>query len=183
MLSRRAVAGGLLAAAVLPSQALGQAASLAQDAEYHLSAGDQLRITVFGQADLTGLFPISTNGNISFPLIGDLPAEGHTTTELGAALAERLREGFVRDPNVSVEVATYRPFYILGEVTRPGNYPYSPHMTVHNAVATAGGFTARANRRRVYIKRATDEGERSYRLASDTPIAPGDTIRIGERWF
>jgi polysaccharide export outer membrane protein len=150
--------------------------------EYRLGAGDQVRITVFNEPELTGPFVVGSQGTISYPLVGSVRAAGLTVPEFTAALQEALAT-YVRQPNVSVEVANYRPFYILGEVTRPGEYPYSANLTVMNAVATAGGFTYRANRRRVYVRHANETQERSYPLTVSTLVLPGDTIRIGERIF
>ncbi|MEJ0061042.1 MAG: polysaccharide biosynthesis/export family protein [Terricaulis sp.] len=151
--------------------------------EYRLGTGDQLRIVVFGQSDLTGQYVVGVNGAIAFPLIGDINARGETVPEFSASLREALQHGFVRDPNVSVEVTNYRPFFILGEVGDPGTYPFSGGLTVMNAVATAGGFSYRANSRRVFIKHAEEESEREYELNSMTPVRPGDTVRIPERRF
>ncbi len=152
------------------------------DLEYRFGPGDQLRVTVFNEPDLTGLYLVGDQGSIAFPLIGTVEAAGLTLSEFSQRLQTELLE-YVRQPNVSVEVANYRPFFILGEVTRPGTYPYSAHLTVENAVATAGGFTYRANRSRVYIKHANETEERAYRLTNSTRVLPGDTIRIGERLF
>lgn len=150
--------------------------------EYRLGPGDQLRITVFNEPELTGQFLVGSQGTIAYPLVGDVRAAGLTVLEFTEALQTALRE-YVRTPNVSVEVANYRPFFILGEVQRPGTYPYSANLTVFNAVATAGGFTYRANRRRVFIRHANEAEEHSYELSIMTPVLPGDTIRIGERLF
>jgi protein involved in polysaccharide export with SLBB domain len=156
--------------------------SVAERAEYRLGAGDELRITVFGEADLTGQFRVGSQGTIAYPLVGDVRATGLTVTEFTTALQQALL-AYIRAPNVSVQVTNFRPFYILGEVQRPGTYEYSTDLTVLNAVATAGGFTYRANRRRVYIRRANETDERSYPLTIATPVLPGDTVRIGERLF
>jgi polysaccharide export outer membrane protein len=152
------------------------------ETEYRLGSGDQLRVIVFGEADLTGQYIVSTQGTIAYPLVGSVQAAGLTIAAFTTQLQHAL-EAYVRAPNVSVEVANYRPFFILGEVNRPGTYPYSPHLTVQNAVATAGGFTYRANKGRVYIKHAEEPEERAYRLDNNTPVLPGDTVRIGERFF
>lgn len=151
--------------------------------DYRLGPGDELRIAVFGRSELTGQFPVSAQGIIAFPLIGDIPAAGKTLEELRAGLAERLSRGFVREPRVSVEVSRYRPFFILGEVENAGTYPYTPSLTVMTAVATAGGFTYRANSQRVFIQHAGEQNEREYPLTSTTPVQPGDTVRIPERRF
>ena len=110
-------------------------------------------------------------------------AQGQTIPEFQRAIETELQKGYLKDPRVSVEVLNYRPFYILGEVENPGEYPYTNGLSVLNAVATAGGFTYRANNRRVFIKRADDDAEREYPLTPMTPVAPGDTIRIKERFF
>lgn len=153
-----------------------------QPADYRLGSGDQLRITVFGETELTGLFQVGSQGTIAYPLVGDVQAAGLTVLEFTENLQVALRE-FVRQPNVSIEVANYRPFFILGEVQRPGTYPYSASLTVLNAVATAGGFTYRANRNRIFIRHAAEPTEHLYPLTITTPVLPGDTVRVGERLF
>jgi protein involved in polysaccharide export with SLBB domain len=151
--------------------------------EYRLGTGDKLRIIVFGEEALTGEFFVSGGGKIAFPLIGDIDATGLTIPQLQAAIETKLADGYLNKPKVSAEVLNYRPFYILGEVMKPGEYPYTNGLTVMNAVATAQGFTYRADTKRVFIKRATGPGEHEYPLTTATPVEPGDTIRIGERFF
>lgn len=153
-----------------------------QPSEYRLGPADQIRVTVFNEPELTGQFVVGSQGTIAYPLVGSVQAAGLTVPEFTQALQTALSE-YVRQPNVSVEVANYRPFFILGEVQRPGTYPYSASLTVPNAVATAGGFTYRANRRRVFIRHANESVEHSYPLTVTTPVMPGDTVRIGERIF
>lgn len=167
-----------LAACVTPSTPL----EVAQPAEYRLGPGDQLRITVFNEPELTGQFMVGSQGAIAYPLVGDVRAAGATVQEFTQTLQTALAQ-YVRAPNVSVEVANYRPFFILGEVQRPGTYPYSANLTVLNAVATAGGFTYRANRSRIYIRHANEAEEHVFPLSIATPVLPGDTIRVGERLF
>jgi polysaccharide export outer membrane protein len=150
--------------------------------EYRLGPGDQIRITVFNEPELTGQFVVGAQGSIAYPLVGSIRAGGLTVDEFTQALSRALSE-YIRQPSVGVEVANYRPFFILGEVQRPGTYPYSASLTVMNAVATAGGFTYRANRDRVFIRRANEYQERVYTLTVATPVLPGDTVRIGERLF
>jgi len=157
--------------------------AILERSEYRLGAGDELRITVFGETDLTGQYVLNPQGTLAFPLIGDVQAGGKTISELGAAITAALEQGYIRQARVAVEVLNYRPFFILGEVRTPGTYPYSPNLTVLNAIATAQGFTYRANRDRVFIKHAWEEEERIYRLTTTTPVQPGDTVRIGERLF
>lgn len=150
---------------------------------YQLGTGDQIRISVFGQPDLSGQFVVDGTGSIAMPLIGTIQAQGKSTSELEQTIYDRLTDGYVRDPQVSAEVINYRPFYILGEVANPGEYPYTNNLSVLNAVASAGGFTYRANKRVVFIKSVDANQEVSVTLDSTATVQPGDTIRIGERIF
>ena len=153
------------------------------DGPYTLDSGDKLRVVVFGQDGLTNSYSVDAGGNITMPLIGAVSARWLTTVELSAAIGARLRQGFIREPHVAVEIETYRPFFILGEVTYPGQYPYVPNMTVETAVAIAGGFTPRAFRGQVRISR-TVQGQTFRRAVPATyQVRPGDTINISERWF
>lgn len=163
----------------------GQAATaLAEAPPYFLGAGDKVRITVYGEPNLTGEYNITTSGEISFPLIGNVKVAGQTIQQVQELLRTRLSNGYLLDPRVSAEVLTYRPYYILGEVGRPGQYPYTAGMTVQQAVATAGGFTYRANTRTAFIKRTLDTSEQKVDLREGPiSVGPGDTIRIGERFF
>lgn len=156
--------------------------AMVEPVEYRLGAGDQIRITVFNEPDLTGPFTVGSQGSIAYPLVGSIRADGLTVPEFTTALQTALGT-YVRNPSVAVEVTNYRPFFILGEVQRPGTYPYSASLTVPNAVATAGGFTYRANQSRVFIRHASESVERAYPLTVATPVLPGDTVRIGERLF
>ncbi|CAN5213875.1 polysaccharide biosynthesis/export family protein [soil metagenome] len=153
------------------------------DLAYHLGSGDKVRIIVFGESALTGEFVVSGTGTIALPLVGEIAAKGMTPTQLQSAVESSLREGYLKEPRVSVEILNYRPFYILGEVTKPGEYPYTNGLTVMNAVATANGFTYRADSKHVFIRRTGDTAEKRYDLSTSTAVAPGDTIRIGERYF
>lgn len=152
--------------------------------DYRLGAGDKVKISVFGEEALSGEFQIpGGDGVIAFPLIGDIKAMGLTVSALQAAIESRLKPDYLKDPHVSIQVLTYRPFYILGEVGHPGEYPYTNGLTVLNAVATANGFTYRANTHYVYIKRAGADKEFQMKLDATALVQPGDTIRIGERFF
>lgn len=164
-----------------PAEPLAATANL--NAGYILGAGDRVRFIVFGEQQLSGEFAVSQQGVLSYPLIGDIRAAGRTIPDVIAEVTLRLKDGFVNEPKVSAEVLNYRPFYILGEVNRPGTYPYSSEMTVMNAVATAGGFTYRANRGSVFVKHAGETGEKKYKLTADTMVRAGDTVRISERMF
>ena len=150
---------------------------------YHLDAGDRVRVIVFGQTDLSNTFVVDQAGDLSMPLIGTLPARGRSTAEVEASIAERLRKGYVRNPDVSVEIDRYRPFFAMGEVTAAGQYPYVPGMTVQQAVAIAGGFTPRANVYSVQVTRSVDGQIATALLALDDAILPGDTIFVRERHF
>lgn len=151
--------------------------------EYRLGVADKLRVNVFGEEALTGEFIVGGSGKVSLPLIGEVQAAGLTIGQFQEEIAQALRQGYINEPRVSAEVLNYRPFYILGEVNKPGEYPYTNNLTVLNAVATAEGFSYRANTRVVFIKRADSSGEQSFPLTTATQVAPGDTIRIGERFF
>lgn len=150
---------------------------------YALGSADRLRVTVFGHPDLSGEFEVDGSGSISLPLIGQQKALGLSTTLLEQAITATLASGYILDPRVSVEVVNYRPFYILGEVGQPGEYPYTNGLTVQNAVAAAGGFTYRANKKVVHIKSIESDREIAYDLTPGTVVKPGDTLRIGERIF
>jgi len=157
--------------------------SSAEAATYSLGPGDRLSIITFDEPQLTGNFAVGSNGMVSLPWIGDVQAQGRTEAELRADIEARLKDGYILNPQVSLQVLTYRPFYILGEVNRPGEYPYVSGLSVVSAVATAQGFTYRANKKRVYIKRAVQPTELALPLSPATEIRAGDTIRIGERYF
>ena len=150
---------------------------------YRLTAGDRVLVTVFGHEDLSGEFEINGANAISMPLIPEVQAAGLTVNELEAEIVDALRPDYLRNPSVSVEVTTFRPFYIIGEVTRPGSYPYSSKMTVVNAVALAGGFTYRAKKNKALVKRAEDGSTTEINADMDTIIEPGDVIEIRERFF
>ena len=156
---------------------------VAYDAPYRLDAGDKLRVVVYGQEGLTNTYAIDAGGSITMPLIGAVPARGRTPAGLAADIAAKLRNGFIRDPSVAVEVETYRPFFILGEVAAPGQYPYVPNMSVESAVAIAGGFSPRAKRDQVTLTHTDNSGSSRAVVPLGTPLGPGDTILVGERWF
>jgi protein involved in polysaccharide export with SLBB domain len=151
--------------------------------DYQLGVADELRITVFNEPNLSGQFVVNSNGMLSLPLIGEVRGAGVTVDQLRGRITQQLADGYLRDPKVSIQVLTYRPYYILGEVNKPGKYAYSSGLTVLNAVATAEGFTYRANKRRVFVKHAGATREAEVKLTPSTPVQPGDTIRIGERYF
>jgi polysaccharide export outer membrane protein len=158
-------------------------ASPAYDTAYHLDAGDKLRVVIYGQEGLTNTYAIDASGMITMPLIGRVPARGRTPAGLAGEIAAKLRNGYIREPSVAVEVETYRPFFILGEVAAPGQYPYVPNMTVESAVAIAGGFSPRARRDSVTVTHTDGTGAARFVVPLGTPIGPGDTVQVGERWF
>jgi polysaccharide export outer membrane protein len=153
------------------------------DAAYHLDAGDKLRVVVYGQEGLTNTYAVSAGGSITMPLSGSVPARGRTTAGLAAAISAKLRAGFIREPSVAVEIEAYRPFFILGEVAAPGQYPYVPNMTVESAVAIAGGFSPRARRDSVTVTHTDASGTARVVVPPGSPISPGDTVLVSERWF
>lgn len=150
---------------------------------YHLDAGDRLRVTVFEQADLTNTYVVDKAGYIAFPLVGAVAARGRTIKQIEAAIAQKLAKGFLRDPDVSVEVDRYRPFFIMGEVGTPGQYTYVPGMTVQNAIAIAGGYSPRAFQNNADITRQINGKVMTGRVPISDPILPGDTIYLRERLF
>jgi len=164
-------------AAVLPGPAPGG------DLPYTLDSGDRLRIIVFGQDGLTGTYIVDATGKIAMPLIGSVSARGCTTAQLARVIADKLRNGYVREPHVAIEVETYRPFFILGEVIAPGQYPYVPNMTVETAVAIAGGFTPRAYRYDAELSRSQSGVTARQKVPLIAPVRPGDTVTVSERWF
>ena len=150
---------------------------------YHLGVGDKVRLMVFDEPGLSGEFAVGPNGMLSLPLIGDVAVVGKTIEDVSETVQTRLANGYLRDPKITMEVTAYRPFYILGEVKSPGTYPYVSGLTVLNAIATAEGFTPRANQNIIFIRRMGEEKEVPYKLTPDLRIFPGDTIRLGERYF
>ena len=154
-----------------------------EEPAYTLDSGDKLRIIVFGQEGLSNSYAVDAAGTITMPLIGAVVARERTTAELAHAIADKLRNGYIREPHVAVEIEAYRPFFILGEVTASGQYPYVANMTAETAVAIAGGFTPRAYKKIVEVSRRI--GPQLYRgkVPLPFPLRPGDTVRVAERWF
>jgi polysaccharide export outer membrane protein len=150
---------------------------------YALDSGDALRITVFEQPSLSSTYTIDVEGMISMPLIGDVPARGLTADELDTSVTQALRDGFLRNPDVSVEVAAYRPFFVLGEVGTSGQFPYVAGMTIRSAIAIAGGFSPRAVRSNVDISRVMNGEVVVGRVELNEALRPGDVITVRERWF
>ncbi len=174
---------GLLCAALLFLGFFATHAVAQQDGgDYILGVGDKLRITVYGETDLSGEFQVSSTGMVSMPLIGETKAQGTTVSKLKAAITAKLRDGYLKDPKVSMEVMNYRPFFIVGEVMKPGSYDYQNGMTVINAVALAGGYTYRADKDDITIKRGGQNGK-PEKAKEDTTVGAGDVVSVPERFF
>lgn len=150
---------------------------------YILGPTDRVRVKVYGEPDVAGEYEVDADGYVSVPLAGRIKAAGLTTRQLERSITAALSKGIVRDPRVNVEIALYRPFYILGEVKKSGEYPYRVGMTVLDAIASAGGFTYRANENKVYLRRSGSTVEEIYPLDAPVLVFPGDNIRIPERYF
>ncbi|MDI1295515.1 MAG: polysaccharide export protein [bacterium] len=161
---------------------LGDVASLSVAPVYRLGPGDAIRIGVFNETGMSGDFMVADDGMISFPLLGSVKADGLTPEELRVAIAAGLGAGYVNNPRVTAQVISYRPYYVMGEVAQPGRYPLSDRVTVVRAIAVAGGYTYRANKKTVYLRR---QGQTEVKLpaSADFQVLPGDVIRIGERYF
>ena len=166
----------VLAAALLASHAVA-------DDDYRLGAGDRVKVIVFDEPDLSGEFELDGGGGFSMPLIGHVTAISLSPRALEDRLTGRLLDGYLLRPRVAVEVLSYRPFYIMGEVNQPGSYPYRAGLTVLNAAALAGGFTYRADEDDIEISRQADTGQSEFEAAPLTQIRPGDVIRVKERLF
>jgi len=161
----------------------GTAAAYEYESGYRLGAGDRLTVRVAGEEELTNDYLVDAAGNISLPYIKTVHVAGLSAPETENLLASRLRSGYLRNPNVSVQVTTSRPFFILGEVNTAGSFPYQANMTVQNAIALAGGYSPRGNQGDVLITRRNVEGTRTYKVPVTTQVYPGDVVFVRERWF
>lgn len=187
----RTIAAGLVCAVLLAacggaggSKALETAPqSVDINQTYKLDSGDRLRINVFGQPDVSGEFEIDSSGAINYPLLGPVQAKGETVESLTKVIHDRLDANFIADPRVNVEVVNFRPFFILGEVNQPGQYPYSAGLTVRQAVALAGGYTRRASSSGIDLIRQTEKGPVTYDVTEDSVLLPGDTLEVPRRFF
>jgi polysaccharide export outer membrane protein len=150
---------------------------------YRLGLGDKVRINVFNEKEISGEYQVTGNGAVSMPLIGEVPAVGLSAHELEARLRERYAAGYLTDPKIVVEVYDFRPYYVLGEVEKPGRYPSLEGVGILGAIATAGGYTYRANTKSVFITRAGDKKEYKVSPKDGLVVMPGDVIRVGERYF
>ena len=159
------------------------AAPSAYPQAYTLDSGDKLRVVVFGQEGISGTYLVDAGGNVSLPLVGTVRARGVSTQHLARTIGERLKQGYVREPHVTVTIESYRPFFILGEVTTPGQYPFVPNMTAENAIAVAGGFSPRAKKQTVELSRNAGGQQFKGDVPLNYPLRPGDTVVVKERWF
>ena len=163
------------------AEALQHSRAVAQS--YQLNAGDKVHIGIFNEDNLSGTYVVAPDGQVTLPLAGGIKAAGLTLAQFQEAVANRLKDGIVQDPNITVSAVELRPYYILGEVKKPGKYGYTPDLTVLSAVATAEGFTYRADMTAIYVRHANDPSEREYPLTATMAVQPGDTIRITQRYF
>jgi len=166
-----------------PAGTVPQTAAHGADDSYHLGSGDRIHIGVFGQSDLNGDYVVDGGGSVQLPLIGSVRAAGLTVAEFQKQLISKYSDGYLVNPNVEVDVVNYRPFYIIGEIKAPGQYPYVNGMSILNAVALAGGFTDRADKSEVYIRRNGSAKEIEFPGDETTKVNPGDIVRISERFF
>jgi protein involved in polysaccharide export with SLBB domain len=150
---------------------------------YHLGSGDKIRVIVYGEDDLGGEFAVDGNGFVSLPLIGQIKAAGLAAPDLEMQIKAKLGDGYLNDPRVSVEVTAYRPFYVIGQVNKPGEYAFVNGMTVLNAVALAGGYTDQADDGDVYVRRNGTAGETKVAADQTTHIYPGDVVRVSRTTF
>ncbi|MBI3419544.1 MAG: polysaccharide export protein [Proteobacteria bacterium] len=160
----------------------GEPSSSGSVSDYVLGVGDKVKITVFGESDLSGEFEVTSTGKVSMTLIGEVDAAGRTLSQLQSTITTKLLDGYMKDPHVSVEVGNYRPFFIVGEVMKPGSYGYVNGMTVINAIAMAGGYTYRADKGDITLRRGGNQGKEE-KVEEDGSVHPGDVVSVPERFF
>lgn len=186
MLSRNSLAillTALLFSLVLSMSSFAQSAEVKLIGPYQVDTGDEIHVTVFDHDDLSGTFRIDGSGDIAFPLVGNVNVRGLNLRSLKHKIISKLKPDYLKNPRVNIEILNYRPFYIIGEISKPGSYPYVHGMTIVNAIALAGGYTDRARENRLLVIRAKDT-ERVKRAANpNTLVMPGDVIEIPERFF
>jgi polysaccharide biosynthesis/export protein len=168
---------------VPPYAAKGEAAAYEYAIGYRVGAGDRLSVRVAGEAELTAEYVVDPSGLISMPYVQRLSVAGRTTSEIEMLVRAGLKDGYLRDPQVSVQVISLRPFYIMGEVNGAGSFPYQAGITVQTAIAIAGGYAPRAHKREVLLTRRNIRGTETYRVPVTTQVYPGDVIYVRERWF
>jgi len=159
------------------------AAGMRSNPDYTLGTGDKVKLTVFGETDLSGDFAIDGSGNLALPLIGQVRAAGYTAAQLEGVIRNAFMQGYLKSPRISVEVSTYRPFYIIGAVNRPGQYPYVDHMNAMNAIALAGGFTPTAVESTIFLRREGSNEEVEVPVDRTTEIRPGDVVKVHNTLF
>ena len=174
--------GIIAACSTGPAMANPQQAVAASDS-YRLGTGDEIKVTVFGEADLSGPKIVDGQGAVTLDLIGPVEVRGLTLNEVSRRIEAKLKDGWLRDPKVTAEMTKGRPYYILGEVNRAGEYPFTSGLTIMNAIAAAGDFTYRADKKKIMVTSADTGVEREVKLTPITPVQPGDRIRILERYF
>jgi len=164
---------------------LAAVAALAQstDSLYRLGPGDRIIIKVFGEEDLSMDVRLNDTGRLNYPFLGELVVQGLTVTELERLITRGLKGSYLRDPAVTVSIAEYRPFFLYGEVQKPGGIPYQPDLTVERAIALAGGFTERASRSKIEVVRASDPKHKAVRIELSDPVYPGDVITVKQSFF
>ena len=173
----------LLLSLLLPSFMSNSAEAATEQPAYTLGSGDRVRVTVFGEEELSGEFEVDGLGAISLPLIREVQAGGLKLRQLEQVITDKLLDGYLKNPRVNIEILNYRPFYILGEVNQPGSYPYVSGMTVVNAVALAGGYSYRAQTKSLLITRANEPGRGEQPATEETVVLPGDILKVPERFF
>jgi polysaccharide export outer membrane protein len=164
---------------------LAAGAALAQptDSDYKLGPGDRIIIKVFGEEDLSMDVRLNDTGRLNYPFLGELVVQGLTVTELEQLITRGLRGSYLRDPTVTVLIAEYRPFFVNGEVQKPGGFPYQPKLTVEQAIALAGGFTRFGSHSRIEVFRASDPQHKAVRVELTDPVFPGDIVTVKQRLF
>ena len=164
---------------------LAAAAALAQptDSVYRLGPGDRIIIKVFGEEDLSMDVRLNDTGRLNYPFLGELVVQGLTVAELEQLITRGLKGSYLRDPTVTVLIAEYRPFFVNGEVQKPGGFPYQPKLTVEQAIALGGGFTQRASHSRIEVIRASDPQHKAVRVELTDPVFPGDIITVKQSIF
>jgi protein involved in polysaccharide export with SLBB domain len=165
------------------SEAEKQSLAAASTAAPKLEPGDKIRVTVFGESQLSGDYQLDQSGQISLPLAGTVTAQGLTQSELEQALAKKFRSEYLKNPKVTVTIATLQPYYMMGEVSKPGEFPYRSGLNVLTALAVAGGPTYRASRSTIQIQRRGETSMRDYPISASVPVLPGDVIKVPERYF
>lgn len=150
---------------------------------YHIGTGDKLKVAVYNSEKLSGDYPVGGDGKIALPMLGRVAVSGLSLDEATALLTQRLADGYFQNPQITVDIAEYRPVYILGEVQKPGQYPYAEGMTVYRLVAQAGGYSYRANRKKMDVRHDSEPGNSAAKITDGALVQPGDTIIVGQRYF